>query len=729
MRVISLKACLLVPSLLLGASSVGQALPKAESFPIERYYQYPLINGRSPANPQMSPDGHEIVFGWNQTGVRKLDLWVMDYPGGSKRQIVKAADIIDLPRQDDTRTDLEKKEAELYDGGIGGATWSPDGKELLFNYKGRSWLVNPDGSNLRPVFDAGMSMSGAQFSPDGRYISYNSGANLYRYDRKLGAIKQLTFLSKPDQSIAGHDWSPDGKYISVTWSDDSKLGNHVMMDFSKDKATVVNIRRMWNGELSQDNQVGIIPAEGGIVRFVPNLPHYLWITATEWAPDSSKLAVGWINDSFMEFTVSLIDPDKNEKTDLYKEKAPKNYIPDWRPVIWTRDSKSLLFGTDIIDGQFGYRSIMQMDTAGKNLKKFFAENYDVASLFRPKHSDRVFLSTLSRSPLESEITVIEPNGDRKVHIVVEDGMSTPKNFDDMGSPLVSEDGKLVATTASTRKLNGEIYGVEPKLTRLTKSQLPEFDKVRWADYREVTFPSPDGKTIHGLLITRPGLDLTQKHPAFLSNMYANSAKQAWGGFFENYAAMELDMVVLCVDFRASWGYGGEFNSGYYRTMGLVDADEAVAAKNYLASLPYVNGDKVGLWGWSYGGYLTAMTLLTKPDVFAAGVAVAPVTDWKSYNEWYTRRRLGLAKEDKEFFDKTSPITYASGLNDDLLLVHGMMDDNVLFQDTARLIQRLIDNGKYFDELTYPRDDHSIGRDTSRPHVFSSVMRYLYNHLK
>jgi dipeptidyl-peptidase-4 len=154
----------------------------------------------------------------------------------------------------------------------------------------------------------------------------------------------------------------------------------------------------------------------------------------------------------------------------------------------------------------------------------------------------------------------------------------------------------------------------------------------------------------------------------------------------------------------------------------------VAAKNYLASLPYVNGDKVGLWGWSYGGYLTAMTLLTKPDVFAAGVAVAPVTDWTSYNEWYTRRRLGLAKDDKEIFEKTSPITYASGLNDELLLVHGMMDDNVLFQDTARLIQRLIDAGKPFDELAYPRDDHSIGRDTSRPHVFGSIMRYLYNKL-
>ena len=211
-------------------------------------------------------------------------------------------------------------------------------------------------------------------------------------------------------------------------------------------------------------------------------------------------------------------------------------------------------------------------------------------------------------------------------------------------------------------------------------------------------------------------------------MYANSGKAAWGGYLENYAAMNLDMVVLCVDFRASWGYGGEFNSGYYRKMGLIDADEAVAAKNYLASLSYVRGDRVGLWGWSYGGYLTCMTLLTKPGVFYAGCAVAPVTDWKTYNEWYTRRRLGLAKDDPKIFEQTSPVTYAGGLQDNLLLVHGIMDDNVLFQDTAHLIQRLIDNGKYFDEMTYPRDDHSIGKETSRPHVFGRILRYLYNEL-
>lgn len=721
------KRFLLAATAFIAACAYSQPLPKAD-ISIERLNQYPIVNGRSPSSPQMAPDGSKIVYGWNQTGVRKLDLWILDYPAGEKRQIVDASKIADLPRQDDARTDQEKKEAQLYDGGIAGAQWSPDSKELMFQYKGRTFLVNPDGSNLRPIIDGQSSIAGPQFSPDGKYISYSSGQNLFRFDRKSGAIKQLTFISKSNTSIDGHDWSPDGKSIIVTWSDSSKTGHHVIMDFSKDKATVVNISREWNGDLDIDAQVGVISADGGIIKFVPGLPRYMWLIDFAWAPDSSSVAIGWIKDDFQAFTISKVNPKDASKIDIYTEKAPKNYIPDWRPFVWTRDSKQILLGTDIVDGRFTWRSVMKMDADGKNLSKFFAEKFDVGAIGRPKESDRIFLSTLAHSPLESEITVVEPDGRRTEHIVKPDGMSTVKGFDALGLPLYSDDGRKVATMASDRTINPELYSVEPQIHRLTKSQLPIFADIKWADFKEITFPGPDGATIHGLLITKPGLDMTQKHPALISNMYANSAKASWGGYFENYAAMNLDMVVLCVDFRASWGYGGEFNSGYYHKMGLIDADEAVAGKNYLASLPYVRGDRVGLWGWSYGGYLTCMTLLTKPGVFYAGVAVAPVTDWKSYNEWYTRRRLGLAKDDPKLFEQTSPITYASGLQDNLLLVHGIMDDNVLFQDTARLIQRFIDNGKYFDEMTYPRDDHSIGKETSRPHVFGRIMRYLYNEL-
>jgi len=701
----------------------GPALP-SDPFSIERLQSYPVLNGRSPSGAAMAPNGSKIVFGWNQTGGRKLDVWVIDLPSAQKRQIVDASKILDLPRQDDSRTDLEKKEAVLYDAGISGFKWSPESDQILFAYKGRVWLVRPDGSELHPIFDGNSGARSADFSPDGKWIAYIQGANVFRLDRKSGEIKQLTFVSKPQTAVEMFDWSPDSKSLAVFWSDSSKVGHGVMMDFSKDRGEVVNISRNWNGDLDVNVQIGLVSADGGLIKFVDGLPRYLWPKDFAWSPDSARFAVGWIHDDFKKFSLTLVRSPDAKRADVYTETAPKNYINDWRPVTWSRDGKHILLGTDIVDGKLTYRSVVSMDPDGKNVKPVFAESYDVGAMVRPKDSDRLVLVTAGTSPLATEITVVEPDGKRTVHAVLPGGYSSPKNFDDAAPPLISDDGKRMATLASDRKINPELYLVEPEIRRLTESQLPDFKRIVWADVKEVTFPGPEGQTLHGLLFTKPGMDPNVKRPAVVSNIYADSAKNAWGGYVENYLAMNLNMSVLAVDFAASWGYGGDFDSAYYRKMGLIDADEAVAAKNYLATLSFVRSDRVGIWGWSYGGYLTCMTLLTKPGVFHSGVAVASVTDWGTYNEWYTRRRLGLVKDDKEIFAKTSPITYASGLKDNLLLIHGIVDDNVLFQNTALLAEKLIEAGKYFDIFVFPRDDHGIGKEASRPEVFGKIARYL-----
>lgn len=703
--------------------------PETE-FSIERLYSFPIINGRSPSGPAMSPDGSQIVFGWNRTGQRRLDPWIMDYPSGEVRQLFRSVDIAALPNQDDTRTQQQKIDEIVYDNGLGGFQWAPDGSEILAGpYKGRVWLFEPDGSNLRPIFDTAEGISSARFSPDGRFISFQRGANLFRYDRQTRDVKQLTFLTRSQTAISSYAWAPDGQNIAVVWDDSSVIGSHVMMDFTKDRAEVVGIRRLWQGEQGINVQVGIVPADGGLIKFVEGLPRYIWVVGMDWSPDGRYLALGWIRNDFQEYTISQIQPREGtpRRLDIYRETPPKNYIPDFRKLFWSQDSRHLFFTTDIHEGEFGYRSLYKMDPFGRDVTAVYREDHDIAAAGRPRDSDDLILVTLARSPLMSEVVVQKPDGDRQVYAPVE-GMSTPQQFDDAGLPLFSFDGSRIATMASMPQLSAELYGLEPDLGRLTRSQLPEFDKIQWAEHREVTFEGPDGATIHGLLIVPPNYDRSRPGAAVISNMYANSAKMSWGGYFENFAANHLNIVMLKVDFRASWGYGGEFNSGYFQSMGLIDSEEAVKAKEFLVREGYADPDRVGVWGWSYGGYLTCMIQLTQPGEFKAGVAVNSVTDWKTYNEWYTTRRLGFLRDNREIFEKTSPITYADQLQTDLFLVHGMLDDNVLFQDSARLMQRMIEAGIYFDQAVYPRDDHGIGRVESRPHVFRSILQYLFDKL-
>ena len=721
---------LVCASLVVWNTALSQPLPDpSNGLSIERLSDFPLINGRSPSGAVMSPDGSKIVFAWNRTGERKRDVYVLDYPNGSPKLILEA-DSIDRPyRQDDSRTDLQKEEETLYDSGPSGFRWSPDGKTIMFGpYRGRVWVVNPDGKNLMPLIDTNEQVSSAAFSPDGLYVAFIRSNNVFLIDRRTNLVKQITFISKSGTTLNGFTWAPDSSKLSVTWSDNSKMGRHVMMDFSKDRAEVVNISRMWQGDKPINTKTGVVGIEGGEIKWVEGIPKYHWKVAEEWSPDSRMLALGWITDDFQKYTITVVPVETMKELHAYEETAPSNYIPDFRKLGWTRDSERILFTTDIIDGEFGFRSLLSMTPTGKDIEKVYAEDHDIAGFIRPEKSDRIVLVTQARSPLMTEITVLEPNGERTTHIPISKGVSTQVQFDDCAPPLMSKDGKRMATMVSSPTEPWELYSVEPKVKKLTDSPRPEFDQVTWADYKQVEFEGPDGITVYGLLVTPKGMNPNKKHPAILSNMYANSAKMQWKGYFANYAAQELGMVSLFVDFASSWGMGGERNSSYHKSMGIIDTQEAVHAKKFLVDQGFVQEDRVGVWGWSYGGFLTCMIMQTAPGVFDTGVAVASVTDWNSYNEWYTTRRLGYQKDDPEVYKATSPVHHAAGLEGNLVLIHGMLDDNVLFQDTARLIQNLIEEGKYFELMAYPRDDHSIGKATSRPHVMGTIMRHLYHKL-
>lgn len=720
-----LLVCLAVMGLTTGL--LAQPLPTpSNGLTIERLNSFPSIHGRSPAGAAMSPDGSKVIFGWNKTGARMVDVYVMDFPNGTPKMILESNKIPRPVRQDDERTEEQKKDEITYDGGVGGYQWSPDSKEILFQYRGRTWLMNPDGTNLRPMVDSNEQISAPRYSPDGEWIGFQRGQNVFKWNRKTGLTKQLTFISKGGTNIDGFIWSPNSKFLAVSWSA-SRFGGGQMMDFTKDRAQVVNISRMWNGEGGIDTQIGMVPADGGLIKFAPDIPRYSWMTDMQWAPDSSRIAIYYINESFKEAHIVSIDTEAKRRR-IYSEKAPSNYIPDFRSLLWTRDSQSILFTTDIIDGKWANRSLLKTDLWGTKIEKVYAENHDIASVNRPKNSDRLIFVTLKRNPMINEITIQEPNGTRTTHIPVERGASVPNQFDDASTPMVSEDGTKMASMVSHPASNPELYSIEPTMKRLTFSQTEEFKKVVWADIELVSFPGPDGRMVHGAVLTKPGLDKTKKHPMVISDMYANSAKQAWGGYNANYMAVELGLVVMLIDFRASWGYGGEFNSGYYKGMGVIDTQEGVKAKEYMVSRGFVDGDRVGVWGWSYGGFLTCMMMTTANGAFDTGVAVASVGDWRNYNEWYTRRRLGLPKEDPEVYKKTSPVDNAKGLKGNLYIVHGMLDDNVLYQDMVRFQENLIKEGKHFDTFVYPRGDHGMGREHERPHIMSLVVRYLYNKL-
>lgn len=732
MRSLSIAAIIVAASV-----SFAKPLPDLNGIPFDRFNSWPTLNGRSPAGATISPDGKHVIFAWNTTGARMRDLWHMDVATGQKRVLLEAAKIPRPLNQDDARTDEQKREQEQYDGGFGGgALWSPDSKEFLVSYRGRTWRYDLAAQKAEPLFDGNFEASNLEYTHDGRYLLFIHESNVWRKERSTKQLKQLTFVTRGNTAVGDFEVSPNGKHVAINWSSFGNFGSHIMMDFTTERSQVRNISRMWNGNVNAlDEQYGIVPIDGGMIRFVTGIPRAHWGLGSrgagwQWAPDSSGFLVGWKTEDHKEWTLSYISAESGREFPIHKEKAPKNYINNWRPFYWTEDSQHIFVGTDIdpTNGQFTNRHVLKVSKNGREKTPYFKKDYDVANLQKAGKTDNLILITQSRNPLLGEITLMRTNGTTEVFTPVENGWNSPVEFENAGEVLVDEAGRNILTTAQSPTINPELYRVTPKIERLTTSQLPDFAKIPWSQPQMISFPGPEGATVHAQMILPPNYVKGTRIPFVIGNMYANSGKLDWDGYTHNYMAQALGIGVLKIDFRASWGQGGEFNSGYYQKMGLIDSEEAVAAKKWLVDNGYAKADRMGVWGWSYGGFLTLMILGTQPGQFHAGVAVASVTEWKNYNHWYTRQRLGLADRDKAIFDKTSPITYADKMQGHLLLVHGMLDDNVLFQDSARFAMKMIDANKDFQQMFYPRDDHSIGRDETRIHVQRQIVQYLYDKL-
>ncbi|MFN2596540.1 MAG: prolyl oligopeptidase family serine peptidase [Pyrinomonadaceae bacterium] len=303
---------------------------------------------------------------------------------------------------------------------------------------------------------------------------------------------------------------------------------------------------------------------------------------------------------------------------------------------------------------------------------------------------------------------------------------------------ISPDEQMLAIVRSYSNKPPELY-LEPATpgaaaTQVTTSPLPEFFAYDWIDPPIVSFTARDGATVFGHLYKpaswrRGGAAVVFVHGAgYLQNVH-----KWWSQYYREYMfhhiLMERGFVVMDIDYRGSSGYGRDWRTGIYRFMGGKDLTDHVDAVNYLVREHGVDPKRVGVYGGSYGGFITLMAMFTAPDVFAAGAALRPVTDWAHYNHPYTSNILNLPQSDREAYERSSPIYHAAGLKGALLICHGVVDTNVNFQDSVRLVQKLIELRKENWQLAiYPVEDHSFERETSWADEYKRILKLFTDNL-
>ena len=448
------------------------------------------------------------------------------------------------------------------------------------------------------------------------------------------------------------------------------------------------------------------------------------------SPDGSLTVVSIRSADNTERWLARVDPGTGKTTvlDHVKDEA---WVRDGGQG-WLPDNKRMWFLAE----HDGWMHLYTVDaSAGSPAKKQLTSGrFEI---------DNVELST-DGSTFYFRSSEVHP-GERHFYSMQIDGGTRTKFTTQVGSHdgAVSPDNTMIGLVSSTANRPPEVFlmanraGATPN--KVTTSPAPEWLTYNWVEPQLITYKSRDGKDVYARLYTPEmvGAKRDPKAPAVVfvhGAGYAQNAHKFWSTYYREYMFHHLlasrGYVVLDPDYRASAGYGRDWRTAIYRWMGGHDLNDVVDGAAYLVKAQKVNARRIGVYGGSYGGFITLMALFTSPDTFAAGAALRPVTDWSHYNHGYTSNILNEPQGDAEAYRKSSPIYFAEGLKVPLLIAHGMVDINVHFQDSVRLVQRLIELRKENWEIApYPVEDHGFVEATSWADEYKRILKLFEVNLK
>ena len=391
---------------------------------------------------------------------------------------------------------------------------------------------------------------------------------------------------------------------------------------------------------------------------------------------------------------------------------------------WMKNGRDLWFLAEIPS----YLHLYSISHEGGQAKALTEGKWEVVSAELSRDQQTFYLVTNESHPGEQHLYSMPAAGGARTRLTTKVGQY---------EPVLSPDGKSIAVLYSGMTAPPELHllGADGALKAMTHSPSPDFAKYQWLEVPVVTFRARDGVDVYARIYKPANAAKGGPAVVFVHGAgYLQNAHKWWSSYAQSYLVphllMEMGYTVLDLDYRGSAGYGRDWRTGIYRHMGGKDLDDHVDGAKWLVEQHGVDPKRIGLYGGSYGGFITLMAMFTQPDVFAAGAALRPVTDWAQYNHPYTANILNEPQKDPEAYKRSSPIYFAQNLKGALLICHGMVDTNVHFQDSVRLAQRLIELRKENWELAaYPVEDHGFVQPSSWADEFKRILKLFETNLK
>jgi len=589
----------------------------------------------------------------------------------------------------------------------------------------------------------------ATFSPDGTKVAFVRLNNLFIANLSDGSESQITSDGKPDEIINGapdwvyeeefefnraFEWSPDGAYLAYMRFDERKIPEFSMTMFEgadpelSENAVYPQTSSFKYPKAGEANSVVSVYAfslaSGNSVKVDIGENTDIYIPRIRWTKSSTALAVFLLNRLQNDFEILLADPVSGTTKSIYQE-INKCYIDEanFDNVIFLDDHKHFIITSE----RDGWSHLYLYDLSGNMVNQITKGNWDVtAYLGFDAKSKRIYYSSAETSPLCRNIFSIRLDGSGKLCLSNQEGNNSAefsagcKYYINTYSSITNP--PIVVLYSNTGK---QIRVLEENKTLIEKLEGYAFN------YKEFfSFETSKGVHLNGYFIKPAGFDSTRKYPVFMTQYSGPNSQEVlnkWSLSWEDFMAQK-GYIIACVDGRGTGGRGEAFRKVTYMNLGKYETVDQIEAARYIGRLPFADSTRIGIWGWSFGGYISSSCMVKGNGIFKVGIAVAPVTNWRYYDNIYTERFMRTPQENPNGYDQNSPLNFAGGLSGKLLICHGMADDNVHLQNTVEFSERLVQANKQFEMQLYTNRNHNIRGGNTSFHLYTRLTNFVLDNL-
>ena len=698
----------------------------AEALTLERIFSDPSLSGKAPLSLRFSPDGERVTFRQaNAEDYERFDLWEYHIPSARTRMLV---DSKRLHGGDEVLSDEEKARRErqrVYGKGVMEYFWSQDGRALLFPLAGDIYHYNLKQQRAKRLTTTEAFETDIKFSPLGNYVSFIRDQDLYVLDIASGREQRLTkdgggvikngmaeFVAQEEMARrTGYWWAPDESRIAFTRVDESPVDLVIRNEIYAEEVKLIEQRYPATGTNNVKIELGVATLGTGKTRWLAldqgeRDDGDFYLPRVKWLPDSRTLSYQWQSRNQQALKLVFANTDNGKSRILLTERS-KTWLNLHKDLYFLKDSSQFIWASE----RDGFKHLYLYENSGKLLRQLTQGEWVVNSLAGVDEArGEVFFSGRKDSPIEQHLYRVSLAGAEPVRVTQRPGFHRVVMREDGGHYIDNYSTVNTPPQVSLHKISGErVTWLEENAVTGEHPLAPYQDQ--WSKPEFGTLKATDGQALHYRLFKPVDFDPHKRYPVIVKAYGGPSAQlvtDSWSG--SNFVLqhwVSRGYLVFQLDNRGSENRGVAFESPIYKRLGEVEVADQVSGVKFLRGLGYVDPERVGIFGHSYGGYMALMAMFTASDYFQAGVSGAPVTDWGLYDTHYTERYLSHPASNKEGYELSSVFPHVDGLKGPVLIYHGMADDNVLFANSTKLYQLLQHKALPFEMMNYPGSKHSM----------------------